>query len=110
LLEGGLVANSAEVGAYLQDGLRRLMSKHDCVGDVRGLGLMVGVEFVEDRASREPAPGLRDRVEVECFKRGLVLLGCGYNTIRWSPPLVLARENVDVALEIFDEAITAARS
>ncbi len=108
LLEGGLVANSAEVGAYLQDGLRRLASKHDCIGDVRGLGLMVGVEFVSDRDSREPEPALRDRVEFECYRRGLILLGAGHNTIRWSPPLVLARENVDVALEIFDESITAA--
>jgi len=108
LLERELVANSAEVGAYLQDGLRRLMRKHDCIGDVRGLGLMVGVEFVEDKASREPAPELRDRVEVECYNRGLIVLGAGYNTIRWSPPLVLTRENVDVALEIFDEAVNAA--
>jgi 4-aminobutyrate aminotransferase len=85
------------------------MGKHDCVGDVRGLGMMIGVEFVADRASREPAPELRDRVEFECYRRGLILLGCGYNTIRWSPPLILSRENVDVALEIFDESITAAR-
>jgi 4-aminobutyrate aminotransferase len=108
ILERELVANSASVGAYLEEGLRRLMSKHDCIGDVRGMGMMLGVEFVRSRASREPAPELRDRVEVECFKRGLILLGAGYNTIRWSPPLVLARENVDVALAIFDEAITAA--
>lgn len=108
LLEGGLVANAASVGDYLQEGLRRLMSKHDCVADVRGLGLMVGVEFVTDRDSREPAPELRDRVEVECFRRGLILLGAGHNTIRWSPPLTLTRENVDVALEIFDDAIDAA--
>src|SRR5919112_2548413 len=108
LLEGGLVANSAEVGAYLQDGLRRMMPKHDCIGDVRGLGLMVGVEFVEGGGSREPNPTLRDRVEVECYKRGLILLGAGYNTIRWSPPLVLSKENADVALEIFDEAVAAA--
>jgi 4-aminobutyrate aminotransferase len=108
LLEGGLVANSAEVGAYLQDGLRRLMPKYDCIGDVRGLGLMLGVEFVAGQGSREPAPELRDQVEVECFKRGLILLGAGYNTIRWSPPLTLTRENVDVALEIFDESIAAA--
>ncbi|MDT7808561.1 MAG: 4-aminobutyrate aminotransferase [Acidobacteriota bacterium] len=109
LLERELVANSASVGAYLQEGLRRLMSKHDCIGDVRGLGMMVGVEFVADKASREPAPELRDRVEVECYNRGLIVLGAGYNTIRWSPPLILTRENVDVALEIFDEAIAVAR-
>jgi 4-aminobutyrate aminotransferase len=108
LLEGGLVANAADVGGYLQEGLRSLMPKYDCVGDVRGLGLMVGVEFVADRASREPAPELRDRVEVECYSRGLILLGAGYNTIRWSPPLTLTRENVDVALEIFDESVAAA--
>jgi 4-aminobutyrate aminotransferase len=107
LLERELVANSAEVGAYLQAGLRRLMSKHECIGDVRGLGMMIGVEFVEDKASRTPAPELRDRVEVECFNRGLILLGAGHNTIRWSPPLVLTKENADVALEIFDEAVAA---
>jgi 4-aminobutyrate aminotransferase len=107
LLERELIANSAEVGGYLQAGLRRLMDKHDCIGDVRGLGMMLGVEFVEDRASRVPAPELRDRVEVECYKRGLIILGAGHNTIRWSPPLILTRENVDVALEIFDAAITA---
>jgi 4-aminobutyrate aminotransferase len=108
LLEGGLVANSAEVGAYLQDGLRGLAKKYDCMGDVRGLGMMVGVEFVEGKGSRAAAPELRDRVEFECYRRGLILLGAGYNTIRWSPPLVLTRENVDVALEIFDEAVAAA--
>jgi 4-aminobutyrate aminotransferase len=108
LLERELVANSASVGDYMQEGLRRLMRKHDCIGDVRGLGMMVGVEFVKDPASREPAPELRDRVEVECYKRGLILLGAGYNTIRWSPPLILTREQTDVALEIFDEAISAA--
>ncbi len=108
LLERELIANSASVGVYLQEGLRKLMGKHDCVGDVRGLGLMVGVEFVEDRASTRPAPELRDRVEFACFERGLILLGCGINTIRWSPPLIITREQVDVALEIFDEAITEA--
>ena len=109
LLERELVANSAEVGAYLQGGLRKLMDKHDCIGDVRGLGLMVGCEFVEDRDSMKPAPELRDRVEYACFERGLILLGCGANTIRWSPPLIIGREHVDVALEIFDEAIRSSR-
>jgi 4-aminobutyrate aminotransferase len=108
LLERGLVANSADVGAYLQDGLRKLAGKHDCIGDVRGLGMMIGVEFVTDKATNSPAPELRDRVEMECYRRGLIVLGAGYNTIRWSPPLILTRENVDVALEIFDEAVRAA--
>jgi 4-aminobutyrate aminotransferase len=108
LLERELIANAAEVGAYLQDGLRRLAERHECIGDVRGLGLMVGVEFVENRKTRRPDTELRDRVETECFERGLIILGAGANTIRWSPPLVLTRENVDVALEIFDAAIDAA--
>ena len=108
LLERELVANSASVGAYLQDGLRALAQRHECIGDVRGLGMMIGVEFVKDGASNAPAPELRDRVEMECYRRGLIILGAGHNTIRWSPPLVLAREHVDVALEIFDEAISAA--
>ncbi len=107
ILQRELVANSAEVGAYLQEGLRGLMQKHDCIGDVRGLGLMVGVEIVTDKASMRPAPELRDRVETACFERGLIILGAGYNTIRWSPPLILTREHVDVALEIFDAAIAA---
>jgi 4-aminobutyrate aminotransferase len=107
LLERELIHNSAEVGAYMQEGLRQLMRKHACIGDVRGLGMMVGVEFVEDRDSMKPAPELRDRIESACFERGLIILGAGFNTIRWSPPLILTCENVDVALEIFDEAITA---
>jgi len=107
LLEGGLVRNSAEVGAYLKTGLERLQKKYDCIGDVRGFGLMLGVEFVKDRAAKEPAVELRDRIEMACFERGLIILSAGTNAIRWSPPLVLSKENVDVALEIFDEAIAA---
>lgn len=108
LLEGGLVQNSAEVGNYLKANLEKLMPKYDCIGDVRGMGLMIGVEFVEDRISRKPAAGLRDRIESACFERGLIILGAGTNTIRWSPALILTKENVDVAIEIFDEAIAAA--
>jgi 4-aminobutyrate aminotransferase len=109
LLENGLVANSAEVGDYLKAGLEKLKAKHDCIGDVRGMGLMIGVEFVTDGATLAPDAEMRDRVEVECFNRGLIILGAGANTIRWSPPLTLTRENVDVALEIFDQAVSAAR-
>ena len=71
--------------------------------------MMIGVEFVAAGGSRDAAPELRDRVEMECYKRGLILLGAGHNTIRWSPPLILTREHVDVALEIFDEAVSAAK-
>ncbi|HVF51930.1 MAG TPA: acetyl ornithine aminotransferase family protein [Pyrinomonadaceae bacterium] len=107
LLERELVANSAEVGAYLKSGLEKLMTKHGCIGDVRGMGMMLGVEFVENRETMRPDRELRDRIEIECFNRGLVILGAGNNTIRWSPPLILTREQVDVALELFDDAIAA---
>lgn len=105
LLERELVRNSAEVGDYLKRGLEKLMTKYERIGDVRGMGLMIGVEFIKDRSSKQPDPELRDRVEMASFQRGLILLGCGANSIRWSPPLILSRDNVDVALEIFDEAI-----
>lgn len=107
LLEGGLVQNAAEVGDYLKAGLEKLKQKHECIGDVRGLGLMIGVEFVTDKTTMKINPELRDRVEIACFERGLIILGAGTNTIRWSPPLILTKENVDVALEIFDDAISA---
>ncbi len=107
LLEGGLVDNARDVGAYLEAGLRKLAEKYDCIGDVRGLGMMLGVEFVESKTVKTPAPELRDRIEMACFNRGLIILGCGTSTIRWSPPLILAKEHVDVALEIFDEAIAS---
>ena len=107
LLERELVANAAEVGNYLKSRLEKLMAKHECIGDVRGMGFMLGVEFVKDKTSRQPDAELRDRVEMASYERGLILLGCGANSIRWSPPLILTKENVDVALEIFDEAIAA---
>ncbi|MGI8883340.1 MAG: aminotransferase class III-fold pyridoxal phosphate-dependent enzyme, partial [Pyrinomonadaceae bacterium] len=105
LLENGLVENAETVGAYLQAGLNNLKDKYDCIGDVRGLGMMLGVEFIEDVNSNKPAPELRDKIEMACFNRGLIILGCGTSTIRWSPPLILTQENADVALEIFDAAI-----
>ena len=105
LLQNGLVENAASVGNYLKEGLNRLTDKYDRIGDVRGLGMMLGVEFVKDKQSLAPDPELRDRIEMECYKQGLIILGCGNAAIRWSPPLILTSANVDVALEIFDKAI-----
>ncbi|NJM53934.1 MAG: acetyl ornithine aminotransferase family protein [Blastocatellia bacterium] len=107
LLERELVENARVVGAYLEEGLNKLKDKYDVIGDVRGFGMMLGVEFVTDKLSNKPAPELRDKVEYACYERGLIILGCGANSIRWSPPLILSKENVDVALEIFEEAIKA---
>ncbi len=103
LLEGGLVDNAREVGAYLEAGLRTLAEKHAVVGDVRGLGMMLGVEFVKDDGTADAE--LRDKIEMACFNKGLIILGCGTSTIRFSPPLILTKAHVDVALEIFDAAI-----
>ncbi|MBV9243049.1 MAG: acetyl ornithine aminotransferase family protein [Acidobacteria bacterium] len=105
LLQGGLIDNSREVGAYLKAGLDELKDKYECIGDVRGLGMMLGVEFVTDKQTLKPDAELRDRIEMACYKNGLIILGCGNNSIRWSPPLILANQHVDVALEIFDRAI-----
>jgi 4-aminobutyrate aminotransferase len=107
LLEGGLVDNAARVGAVLQATLRERLGRHAVVGDVRGLGLMIGVEIVRDRAGREPAPELRERILEEAFRRGLLLLGCGKSTIRLAPPLIIDDEDARLAASILDESIAA---
>jgi len=81
------------------------MAKHKLIGDVRGLGLMVGVELVRDRATKEAASTERDEIVQACFRRGLLLLGCGVNTLRFCPPLVVSKEQCDVAVGILDEVL-----
>ncbi len=107
LLQGGLVENAGRVGAYLMERLRALQKKHRRIGDVRGLGLMVGVEVVRDPATREPAPDLRNEVIERAFERGLLTLPCGASTIRLSPPLVVREADVDKAVPILDAAFAA---
>jgi 4-aminobutyrate aminotransferase len=107
LLENGLVANAEAVGAHLQGELRRRLGPLGIVGDIRGLGLMIGVEIVKDRASREPSPELRERILEEAFRRGLLLLGCGKTTIRLAPPLIIDREDAEIAARILAEACLA---
>jgi 4-aminobutyrate aminotransferase len=106
LLQERLLANAADVGAHMIGGLKALMAKHRLIGDVRGRGLMIGVELVRDRTTKERATSERDAVVLGAFNRGLLLLGAGKNSIRFSPPLVLTREQADVAVRIFDEALT----
>jgi 4-aminobutyrate aminotransferase len=108
LLKERLTANAADVGAYLMAGLKNLMDKHPVIGDVRGRGLMIGVELVRDRTTKERATEERNAVVVNAFKRGLLVLGAGRNVVRFSPPLVLTREQADIAITIFDEALTDA--
>jgi 4-aminobutyrate aminotransferase len=105
LLEEGLIENAAQMGEYLLEGLRALMEKHPMIGDVRGKGLMIGIELVKDRTTKEAHPDALHQVEMECFRRGLVTLGCGQSTIRLSPPLVIDKEQCDFAINTIDEAI-----
>jgi 4-aminobutyrate aminotransferase len=107
LLKDSLIANAACVGEHLLQGLRRLQDKHALIGDVRGKGLMIGVELVRDRQTRERATSERDRLVDECFKRGLLVLGAGKNTVRFCPPLVLTRQQADTAVGIVDESLAA---
>ncbi len=107
LLEGGLTDNAARVGAHLQRLLRERLARHACVGDVRGLGLMIGVEIVRPDGTREPDPRRRESVLDEAFRRGLLLLGCGKSTIRIAPPLVIDAEDAEIAARILDDALAA---
>jgi 4-aminobutyrate aminotransferase len=106
LLKERLIANAAEVGGYLMAALKALEGKHPLIGDVRGRGLMIGVELVRDRKTKERATDERDAVVNAAFDRGLLLLGAGKNAIRFSPPLVLSKDQADTAARIFDEALT----
>ena len=106
LLRDGLVKNAADVGAHLMKGLAALADTHPLIGDVRGRGLMVGVELVRDRQTKERAIEERDAVVTAAFARGLLVLGAGKNAVRFSPPLVLTRQEAETAVRIFDEALT----
>jgi 4-aminobutyrate aminotransferase len=82
---------------------------HPIVGDVRGRGLMIGIEIVKDQKTREAAPVLRDRIVDLAFERGLLILGCGETSVRLAPPLVVKQGEVDVALDILEECIGIAQ-
>ncbi|HKK08087.1 MAG TPA: acetyl ornithine aminotransferase family protein [Gemmatimonadota bacterium] len=105
LVEEGLAENAARMGERLLEGARALQRDFEAVGDVRGLGLMVGVELVRDAESREPAPELVSALEREAFRRGLLLLGCGQSTLRLAPPLVVDEQDVDTGLAILRDCL-----
>jgi 4-aminobutyrate aminotransferase len=108
LLQDGLIDNAARSGARLLAALGAMKKKHRLIGDVRGIGLMVGLEVVKDPATRQPAPSERHRVIEAAFERGLLALPCGASTIRLSPPLIARDSDVDKAVAILDAAFTAA--
>jgi len=107
LLEKKLVANAETMGTYLLGELRRLQSRHRLIGDVRGKGLMIGIECVRDPETKEMAVEERNRIIQGCFRKGLLLLGAGQNVIRLVPPLMITKQEADVALEILDTAFEA---
>ncbi len=105
LLEGSLMANAAVQGERLIDSLRDMQQRFECMGDVRGKGLMVGVELVKDRQSKAPAADWRGRIIQRAFEKGLLILGCGQNSIRFCPSLTVSAEEIDVGLSIFEECL-----
>ena len=108
LLQEEMVENAARMGAYLMDRMRDWPARFPIVGDVRGLGLMIGIELVRDQKTKEKAPDLRDHVEQLAFERGLLVLGAGDSTLRLSPPLVITRDQCDFALETLTECLREA--
>jgi 4-aminobutyrate aminotransferase len=107
LLDGGYTANAAARGAQLKAGLLKLRERHPCVGEVRGLGLMVAMDLVRDRAPYTPDPAARDEVVQAAFRRGLLLLGCGEAAVRFCPPLCVTAAQVDTALALLDGVLAA---
>jgi 4-aminobutyrate aminotransferase len=107
VVERELIANARLMGERLMAGVRQLASRHRAIGDVRGLGLMIGVEFVQDQNTREPATDLVNALVQRAFSQGLLLLGCGRSTLRLAPPLIVDAADIDTGLAIIDECLAA---
>jgi 4-aminobutyrate aminotransferase len=105
LLENGLQENATKQGDYLQKKLHALQQEFDIIGDIRGKGLMVGMELVHDRETKRKAKGLRDAIVDKAFYNGLIILGCGENAIRFSPPLVITEAQTDKAIDILTQTM-----
>ncbi|MGH9486654.1 MAG: acetyl ornithine aminotransferase family protein [Terriglobales bacterium] len=105
LLQDGLIRNSAEVGGYMMQRLQSWPARHPTIGEVRGLGLMIGIEVVSDQAKRTPDAARRDRWVNAAFANGLLVLGCGANSVRLMPPLICSREQADMGLELLERAL-----
>jgi len=108
LVEREYAENAARVGEYFIGRLRELQSRFECIGDVRGKGLMIGMELVEDRETRKPAKELVDELLTRAFHQGLLLLSCGVSTVRFIPPLMIDRGHVDEAMVLLEAALTEA--
>jgi 4-aminobutyrate aminotransferase len=102
------IKNAATVGEKMLERLRPWVAKHNTVGEVRGRGLMIGIEIVKDQKSRTASGPMRDRIVDLAFERGLLILGCGETTIRLCPPLIVNQHEADIALDILEECIQIA--
>ena len=107
LVQNGYMQNAARIGDYLLGKMRQLAERYPIIGDVRGKGLMIGMEFVEDRQTKKPAKKFVAELIHEAFYNGLLLLPCGVSTIRFMPPLMLDQALADEAMDIIDESIKA---
>jgi 4-aminobutyrate aminotransferase len=110
LLENQYLQNATQVGDYTLECLSKIAQHHPSIGQVRGIGLMIGVEFVKNGNANHPDEEIRDRVVDLAFERGLLLLGCGHSTIRFSPPLCLTQAEAEEGLAIFEEAVRLAEN
>jgi len=110
LIEKGFMQNASEMGQRALDALAEIEVRHPSIGDIRGKGLMIGVEFVKNRETRDPAPRLRQRIVTKAFSHGLLLLGCGKSTIRIAPPLMIGSAMLDEGLQILDSSIAEAEA
>jgi len=110
MLLDGLMDNAKKMGDYIKTRLLELMDSSRIIGDVRGLGLMIGVEIVKDKAKKVPAPDLVEWIINQCFKRGLLIIGGGESSLRLAPPLVINRDQVDEAMEILVDVVREAET
>ncbi len=108
LIEKEYLQNAKEVGEFALDALEEIKARHPSIGDVRGKGLMIGVEFVKDRETKEPDHDLTERVVDLGYERGLLMLSCGKSVIRIAPPLAITKSEMEAGLKIFEDALTAA--
>jgi 4-aminobutyrate aminotransferase len=114
IIEKELMKNAAEVGDFLKKGMIEIMNRHRIIGEVRGLGLMIGIELVQDKNTKQHFPStvtinrenIKEIITGECFKRGLILYGAGFNSLRISPPLMITKDDAAEALKIIEEVIT----
>ena len=103
LVEGEYRENAAKMGEYLMDGLRKLAEKYPVIGDVRGKGLMIGMELVKDRQTKEPAKKFANEMLLRGFQNGILLMYCGVSTLRLMPPLMIDKTIADEALTLIDK-------